>query len=248
MILTAQPFFNELDLFEIKCRELAGVVDLHVIVEAPITFTGIPKPLYFEQNKARFAKWPIHHVVCELQPVVKSPWERERRTHEIIRAAIHKMKPEVAIFCDTDEIPRADTVDRFRRSKKTALHVDMDWITFFFDRIDVSRRPTTARICYPDPKDSWGPWRGDKLDENPETVLPDAGWHFDYFNFSENFLVQKLKAISHAADESGDAMLIEVMKGGLPGFERTKQYPIEKLPAFVRENRGTRFEKQFAVL
>ena len=82
------------------------------------------------------------------------------------------------------------------------------------------------------------------MDENPNTVIQDAGWHFDYFNFGDDFLVSKLKAISHAADENGDAMLKTVMAGGLPGIERTIGYPIEKLPAFVRDNRA-RFAKNF---
>ncbi len=59
MIVCASPFFNELDLLEIKCRELAGIVDLFVIVESTLTFTGIPKPLYFANNKARFAEFPL---------------------------------------------------------------------------------------------------------------------------------------------------------------------------------------------
>lgn len=248
MIVCAQPFFNETDLLEIKCRELEGVVDLHVVVEADLTFAGQRKPLYFAENKARFAQWPIHHVVAELQPVVKSPWERERRQHEFLREAVAKLKPEIAIYCDLDEIPRADTVERFRHSKKTAMHVDMDWILFFFDRLDTTRRPTTARICYPgpwtSPLDPWGPWRGDNLDKNPATVLPDAGWHFDYFNFSPDFLTDKLKATSHSADESGDSMLREVERGGLPGFERTVPYPREKLPRYVREN-AVRWGKHF---
>ncbi len=226
MIITAQPFFNELDLLEIKCRELEGIVDLHVVVEAPMTYTGIPKPLHFAENKARFAQWPIHHVVAELQQTANSPWDRERRQHEFVRSTVAKLRPEIAMFLDADELPKFDTVNRFRRAKKNAMHIDMDWITFFFDR-----------ICFPDPNDSWGPWRGDELDENPATVLANAGWHFDYFNFGDQFLVDKLKAISHAADEGGDSMLKAVQAGGFPGIERTVAYLLEKLPRCVRENR-----------
>ena len=45
MIITAQLFFNELDLLEINANNLKGQVDAHVIVEATTTFTGLPKPL-----------------------------------------------------------------------------------------------------------------------------------------------------------------------------------------------------------
>lgn len=77
MILAAMPFLNELDLLEIKCRELAGVVDMFVIVESPLTFTGLPKPLVFADNKARFAEWPMHHVVVNHTRDYDSAWDRE---------------------------------------------------------------------------------------------------------------------------------------------------------------------------
>jgi beta-1,4-mannosyl-glycoprotein beta-1,4-N-acetylglucosaminyltransferase len=244
MIITAQPFFNELDLLEVKCRELAGVVDCHLVVEAPVTFTGIPKRLHFAENRERFRDFPVMHVVAELQQTASSPWDRERRQHEFLRSAVRDMKPEIVMYLDADEIPKRDTVARFREKNIEAAHVDMDWVTFFFDRLDTSRRPTTGRIWRFDPRADWGPWRGDGLDESPATVIPNAGWHFDYFNFEDDYLVQKLRAISHAADEGGDSMLRGVLAGKLPGFERTVDYPIERLPAFVQANRA-RFARNF---
>ncbi len=59
-------FFNELDLLEIRMNMLDPYVDYFVIIEAPKTFSGLPKPLYFEENKERFAQWKdkiIHYVV-----------------------------------------------------------------------------------------------------------------------------------------------------------------------------------------
>jgi len=59
-------FFNELDLLEIRLNILDPYVDYFVIVEATETFSGYPKPLYFQENKERFKKWEhkiIHYVV-----------------------------------------------------------------------------------------------------------------------------------------------------------------------------------------
>lgn len=244
MIITAQPFFNELDLLEVKFNELAGVVDLHVIVEARQTFTGIPKPLHYAENAGRFRDFPVYHVVADLQEAAPSPWDRERRQHEILRAAVRHLAPEIVMFLDTDELPKRDTVERFRAMNLPAAHIDMDWVTFFFDRLDTSRRPTTGRIWKFDRNADWGPWRGDDLDKNPATVIADSGWHFDYFNFGDGYLVSKLRAISHAADEGGDSMLRDVLAGKLPGFDRTQPYPIERLPAYVQQNRE-RFAANF---
>ena len=48
-------FSNELDLLEIRWRELNSYVTKFVILEANTTFTGIPKPLFFASNRDRFA-------------------------------------------------------------------------------------------------------------------------------------------------------------------------------------------------
>ena len=47
-------FFNELDPLELRLRELDALVHRFVLVEAPQTFTGRPKPLHFKLNRDRF--------------------------------------------------------------------------------------------------------------------------------------------------------------------------------------------------
>ena len=56
-IVDAFTFYNELDMLEIRLAELYNVVDFFVLVEATETFQGSPKPLYFDQNRARFKKY-----------------------------------------------------------------------------------------------------------------------------------------------------------------------------------------------
>jgi beta-1,4-mannosyl-glycoprotein beta-1,4-N-acetylglucosaminyltransferase len=59
------PFFNELDLLEIRLNIHYDVVEYFVIAESDRTHSGIPKPLYFQENADRFKKfWPkIVHLV-----------------------------------------------------------------------------------------------------------------------------------------------------------------------------------------
>ena len=45
------PFYNELDLLELRLNELYDHVDRFVLVEANTTFTSKTKPFYFEENK-----------------------------------------------------------------------------------------------------------------------------------------------------------------------------------------------------
>ena len=57
-------FFNELDLLEIRLNVLDPYVDHFIISECDHTFSGNPKPFYYEENKERFKKFQdkIIHV------------------------------------------------------------------------------------------------------------------------------------------------------------------------------------------
>ncbi len=238
MIATAQLFFNELDLFEIKCRELAGAVDLHIVVEATRTFTGKPKPLHFTENLGRFREFPVEVAVIDLPEKADTAWDREHMSHKALRELVNvRVKPDTIIWLDADECPRADVVERFRALNAPAAVVDMDVLLYYMDRVD-RRLPigdqgrTTARIenrAMRPPGDDWGPWRGDNL----KRVIPECGWHFEYFG-GPNRLISKLEATSHA-EEPGN-MIDRVLMGEQPGIERTEFYPLEKLPKCVRED------------
>jgi len=49
------PFFNELDVLEIRLKELWDVVDVFVLAESNLSHSGKPKEYIFENNKDRFA-------------------------------------------------------------------------------------------------------------------------------------------------------------------------------------------------
>ena len=47
-IVDVFPFFNELDLLDIRLNVLDPYVDCFIISEATKTFSGLDKPLYYE--------------------------------------------------------------------------------------------------------------------------------------------------------------------------------------------------------
>lgn len=62
-------FFNELDLLEIRLNILGPYVDFFVIIEANVTFSGLPKPLYYKENEERFSKWKnkiIYYTITDM--------------------------------------------------------------------------------------------------------------------------------------------------------------------------------------
>jgi len=51
------PFFNELDILEIRLEILYDYVDYFIISECDSTFSGLDKPFYFEENKEKYSKY-----------------------------------------------------------------------------------------------------------------------------------------------------------------------------------------------
>jgi beta-1,4-mannosyl-glycoprotein beta-1,4-N-acetylglucosaminyltransferase len=56
-VMDAVLMSSELDLLEIRMNELDSVVDNFFIAESNATFTGLPKEVYFAQNRSRFSKF-----------------------------------------------------------------------------------------------------------------------------------------------------------------------------------------------
>jgi beta-1,4-mannosyl-glycoprotein beta-1,4-N-acetylglucosaminyltransferase len=51
------PFFNELDILEIRLELMYDYVDYFIISECDSTFSGLDKPFYFEENKNKYSKY-----------------------------------------------------------------------------------------------------------------------------------------------------------------------------------------------
>ena len=55
MVYDCIPFFNELDILNLRLHILSDCVDRFIIEESTRTFSGEPKELCFEKNKEMFA-------------------------------------------------------------------------------------------------------------------------------------------------------------------------------------------------
>lgn len=110
------PFYNELDLLEIRLNELSGVVDRFVLSESTSTYSGKPKPLLFQENRARFAQFAdrITHIVIEEPPHSSiSPWQRRaNQCNGLLRGLNDAAPGDLVLFSDLDEIPRPEVLAR----------------------------------------------------------------------------------------------------------------------------------------
>jgi hypothetical protein len=99
---------DELDILEAHLTEYEDTdIWRHVIVEAPLTFTGQPKPLYYAENKERFAPWAdrIIHLVDDELPETHDPWVRERHQRDFAMRGLEGSTPDdVLIVADVDEL------------------------------------------------------------------------------------------------------------------------------------------------
>lgn len=121
-VIDATILSVELDLLEIRLKELWPVVDIFVVLEADRTFHGKSKPLILEQNIERFA-WAkaklknfSYRGLTELN-YGDSPFKNEDR----LRKAMNKIVAQLAepgdliLVSDVDEIPRQSTLALFRK-------------------------------------------------------------------------------------------------------------------------------------
>jgi beta-1,4-mannosyl-glycoprotein beta-1,4-N-acetylglucosaminyltransferase len=113
-------FFNELDLLELRLRELDALVHRFVLVEAPQTFTRLPKPLHFKLNRDRFQPFLPKIIYVELEEFpadLASAWDREYFSRRAIMRGLDSAAPDdLVLISDVDEIPKPANLKTALRS------------------------------------------------------------------------------------------------------------------------------------
>jgi len=145
MIVDCFPFCDELDLLQIRLEELSGVVDRFVLAEARCSFRGKPKPLYFQENTARFEPFlhKIEHLVVEF-PETDDGWVREDYQRNALKRALENLPADASVFIsDVDEIFRSSAMlEAAARSKFTFIELDL---YLYFMNV----RPSGLRLIAP---------------------------------------------------------------------------------------------------
>ncbi len=260
------PFCNELDQLEIRLNELDKEVDYFVLVEGTETHQGKPKPLYFNENKQRFAKFlhKIKHIVVSEWPeyipgVYDSSWSRERfQRDSIIKGLNNVGEYDILILGDADEITSAKTVRNYRRHMGLCK-LELSSCFYFLNYISSqSLRPggkwqesrivpvsffrqyamTPCSVRY-----SPGSLQYHHIDSLPS--IPDAGWHFS-FQGGIDAIMEKIKAYAHQEFNRPDildrARIERLVNEGKDVFGREEEtYSIvpldESFPRYVLDNK-----------
>ncbi len=138
-IIDCFPFFNELDILEIRLNELYDSVDYFVLVEASKTQSLIDKPFYFEQNKERYSKFlnKIIHVKIEDCPKNSHTWEMENFQRNSILLGLGKIKDlndqDIIIISDLDEVVSSNSIASIKSQNLNVGAIALDFFVYFFN-------------------------------------------------------------------------------------------------------------------
>ncbi len=220
MIYDCFTFFDGLDLLEIRLNILNEVVDKFVIVEATKTHAGQDKPLYFQDNKERFAKFAdkiIHVVVDDTPPVgddCEIGWVNENHQRNCIVRGLEDIRPEDDILVsDFDEIPDPVAILKWRGTKgikrfKTRMFyyflnyrdvASPDWYGTRMLSYETFLNSDSAEYKYSRfllKSVNKGPTFTKIRRSNSVKNVLNAGWHFSYLGGIEAIQL-KIKSFSH---------------------------------------------------
>lgn len=111
---------DELDLLEMRLRELEDLPVTHVIAEARTDHQGNLKPLHFQDNRyGRFSRWQGRwtHVVVEPDELPQAPpKERKDALREYLAHGLSGIHGDLILHGSVTEIPRPEVVEYLTRA------------------------------------------------------------------------------------------------------------------------------------
>lgn len=239
-------YFNEAELLRVRLEELDEIVDHFVVVEASETFTGQPKPYYFDDLPDWISRWSdrIIRVKVAFPKNITSAWDREHyQRNAILRGLVDADPKDLVIISDADEIPRASAIEDIKcMFMPVRLGVRQYFWDFQWQVPDHCNQGARPVVCFKkDVSFKGAQWLRacDGL-----TTIPEAGWHFSFFGEPER-IKKKIESFAHTEydqDEYKDAAaVLNRMKNGIDPFDR---FPLKwsvidhSYPRWVQEQYG----------
>ena len=201
------PFFNELDILELRLNILDKYVDKFIIEEATMTFSGQEKDLCFKANRDRFGKFldKIVYVTVDDSPTSGTTHQRDYfQKNRLIEGLkeVGATSDDVIIFGDCDEIPNPVEIEKIIKSfdKTKVYHLAQRNFYGFLNMEEKSGKLLSITREFPQIPEKDRKWLGTKVtsidnipkegivrlrdlcavtDENAVRVA-NGGWHFGY--------------------------------------------------------------------
>ena len=248
MVIDCFTFNGEYDMLEIRLNILDSKVDQFIIVEAFTTFSGKPKPLYYEDQRNRFDKFSgkIKYFVVDEQytdeeialaerspnTIGASHWKREFLQKESIKKALTHLKDDdICYIGDVDEIWTDDLVSSIPEKLKLKVH------TYYLNNRSSEEFWGPIRATYGQIKDSC-------LNHLRTTAIKTKDYHGWHFTSIGGYEEVKRKLDDSYTDESYNTPLVQLflednVNESRDFLGRPFTYHIEDLdlPAYIRYNR-----------
>lgn len=255
MVIDAFPFFREFELLELRLAMLDPIVDRFVIAEGTRTFSGKPKPLWFAENRDRYAKWlpKIRYVKVDDWPNTNDPWVFENHQRNVLVRGFEDAPDDALIvISDLDEIPNPDAL------KRVQGRPGVNWLLMRNYRMFVNALSTKAPLWFGGPKAlTYGEFKRTanlprfkyckfapreynsgasavKVRRMKDSgLIRDGGWHFSFLGGVEE-ITRKIQAYSHQernTSEFLDPARLErlLAEGCTVGGIRLLMRPLEEL-------------------
>ena len=189
------PFFNELDILELRLNILDKYVDKFIIEEATMTFSGAEKDLCFAANRDRFKKFlhKIVYVTVDDSPRTGTTHQRDYfQKNRLIEGLkeVGATAEDVIIFGDCDEIPNPVELEKIIKNfdNTKVYHLAQRNFYGFLNMEEKSGKLLSITREFPDIPQKERKWLGTKVrlrdlcevtDDNAVRVA-NGGWHFGY--------------------------------------------------------------------
>lgn len=233
-------FRNEFDVLQMRLEELDPIVDWFVLVEAPLTFMGEPKPLHFQERRDRVARWlpKIRHVIADDLDAPPG-WGREHGTREYCGRGLWDAKPDdLVLHGDVDEIPSHAAIHT-ALDLRTPVAFEQRMFQYAVDWFDPERWRGTIAGAY-SKLDGFQAWRGAR---NSLSWIAGGGMHFTKLGSVQDQMEHVRTGPDYASSLNDGSF--EHIRSGVAVREgwhcgQQKLIPVDvddSYPAFIRERR-----------
>lgn len=201
IVVDCFKFSNEFERLKLRLNILNDIADWFVLVEATMSHSGDPKPLFFEQNKKIFGPWldRIRHVVVDDMPRnVPSNYDRDRFQMDAIMRGLPELRSnDTLIISDLDEIPNPSVIRLYKPSHgimglkcyNSIFYLNVENYTVSWCNPKILNAEIIKRVTPTGIRDYWAAGWGHYFHA--------GGWHFSYCGGLEEFQY-KITHYSHA--------------------------------------------------
>lgn len=240
------PFYNELDLLDLRLETLYDHVDHFVIVEATTTFQSKPKQLFLKDNWNRYAKYhdKMIHVIVDDAPGDPDAWVNDIYQRNSIMRGLDGADPEdIIIVEDADEILRPEIIDHMRANPKDIMGFRVPYFNFKLNYMlvnNVEAYHVWTVACKKKFLEEPDAFRSTRFqlttlplgyEDDSIRMYEHAGWHFTYLGDTE-FVKNKIRSFAHTElnnDGVLNAINVEEMMNRGVGFNPQDPRPFVKV-------------------